>query len=230
MIGMLISSMSEKETGYICVRAKDMMGSMSDEMLEIHKCQTIEMLKKIVDSGEKADLACIDITIPEALELTKLFRSKNETAYIILIASLKISPVTYMKPSIRAESLILKPFQSQQVDMAVKEAIQEVLKKYQNPDIDKVFVVDNQEGRVLIEYSAIYLNTGAREYGFYSTIEQLQEELGEQFIRCHRGFLVNQKKIERVVFAKNLLILTDGYEIPVSRTYKSILKEFRTSV
>ena len=237
---MLISSMSEKETGYICVRAKDMMGSMRDEMLEIHKCQTIEMLKKIVDSGEKADLACIDITIPEALELTKLFRSKNETAYIILIASLKISPVTYMKPSIRAESLILKPFQSQQVDMAVKEAIQEVLKKYQNPDIDKVFVVDNQEGRVLIEYSAIYffearnkkiyLNTGAREYGFYSTIEQLQEELGEQFIRCHRGFLVNQKKIERVVFAKNLLILTDGYEIPVSRTYKSILKEFRTSV
>ena len=157
-----------------------------------------------------------------------------------MIASLKISPVTYMKPSIRAESLILKPFQSQQVDMAVKEAIQEVLKKYQNPDIDKVFVVDNQEGRVLIEYSAIYffearnkkiyLNTGAREYGFYSTIEQLQEELGEQFIRCHRGFLVNQKKIERGVFAKNLIVLTDGYEIPVSRTYKSILKEFRTSV
>ena len=198
------------------------------------------MMKVLVESGEKADLACIDITIPEALELTKLFRSKNETAYIILIASLKISPVTYMKPSIRAESLILKPFQSQQVDMAVKEAIQEVLKKYQNPDIDKVFVVDNQEGRVLIEYSAIYffearnkkiyLNTGAREYGFYSTIEQLQEELGEQFIRCHRGFLVNQKKIERVVFAKNLIVLTDGYEIPVSRTYKSILKEFRTSV
>ena len=240
MIGMLISSMSEKETGYICVRAKDMMGSMSDEMLEIHKCQTIEMLKELVESGEKADLACIDITIPEALELTKVFRSKNETAYIILIASLKISPVTYMKPSIRAESLILKPFQSQQVDMAVKEAIQEVLKKYQNPDIDKVFVVDNQEGRVLIEYSAIYffearnkkiyLNTGAREYGFYSTIEQLQEELGEQFIRCHRGFLVNQKKIERVIFSKNLILLADGYEIPVSRTYKSILKEFRTSV
>ena len=94
--------MSEKETGYICVRAKDMMGSMSDEMLEIHKCQTIEMLKELVESGEKADLACIDITIPEALELTKLFRSKNETAYIILIASLKISPVIYMKQSIRA--------------------------------------------------------------------------------------------------------------------------------
>ena len=74
------------------------------------------------------------------------------------------------------------------------------------------------------------MNTGAREYGFYSTIEQLQEELGEQFIRCHRGFLVNQKKVERVVFAKNLIVLTDGYEIPVSRTYKSILKEFRTSV
>ena len=64
-----------------------------------------------------------------------------------------------MKPSIRAESLILKPFQSQQVDMAVKEAIRNVLKKYQNPDIDKVFVVDNQEGRVLIEYSAIYFRS-----------------------------------------------------------------------
>ena len=50
--------MSEKETGYICVRAKDMMGSMSDEMLEIHKCQTIEMLKELRSEERRVGKEC----------------------------------------------------------------------------------------------------------------------------------------------------------------------------
>ena len=86
----------------------------------------------------------------------------------------------------------------------------------------------------MFEYSAIcffearnkkiYLNTGAKEYGFYSTMEQLEQELSTSFIRCHRSFIVNVEKIEKVMFSKNLLFLTDGYEIPVSRTYKSVLR------
>lgn len=65
---------------------------------------------------------------------------------------------------------------------------------------------------------------------FTAQSSKFSRGIREQFIRCHRGFLVNQKKIERVIFSKNLILLADGYEIPVSRTYKSILKEFRTSV
>lgn len=237
MIAMMISEMSEKETGYLCVIAKEVTGSLSDEFLMIHKCPTIEVVKELLVSDEKIELACIDITVPKALELAEMFRSENQTSYIILIASLKISPVTYMRPSIHAESLILKPFKEQAVKDRFFEAFQEILKKYKNPEKEKVFVIDNQEGRLLLEYSTIsffearnkkiYLNTGVHEYGFYSTIELLEKELGEQFIRCHRSFLVNRSKIDKILVSKNQLFLTDGYEIPVSRTYKSVLRKLK---
>ena len=91
-----------------------------------------------------------------------------------------------------------------------------------------------QDGRILIEYDAIsffearnkkiYLNTGIKEYGFYDTMEHLEKELGDPFIRCHRSFLVNRGKIEKTVLAKNMLTLKDGYEIPVSRTYRTAMR------
>ena len=234
MISMMIFCPSEKETGYLCICSKDAVGGMSDEKLEIVKCQTIDTLKKVITLNEKIDLACIDITVLDTLELVEIFRKKNEKAYIVLISNAQISPVTYMKPSIHAESLILKPFSKQQVDNTVKEVFREIIKKYSSPVQEGIFVVDDQNGRIMFEYSAIcffearnkkiYLNTGAKEYGFYSTMEQLEQELSTSFIRCHRSFIVNVEKIEKVMFSKNLLFLTDGYEIPVSRTYKSVLR------
>ena len=73
-------------------------------------------------------MACIDITVPDMLRLTEAFRSRNESAYIILIASLDISPVLYMKPGIHAESLILKPFHKEQAEEVLREAFSELLR------------------------------------------------------------------------------------------------------
>lgn len=234
MIAMLISSAEEKEAGYLCVCCRDITGKLSDETLEIHRCPTPVDLKRLIDSREQIDLACIDITVPDALALAEFFRSGNGSAYLILIASLEISPVTYMRPGIRAESLILKPFQEEQTRSALVEAFREILRRYEKPDRSKVFVIDNQDGRILIEYDAIsffearnkkiYLNTGIKEYGFYDTMEHLEKELGDPFIRCHRSFLVNRGKIEKTVLAKNMLTLKDGYEIPVSRTYRTAMR------
>ena len=119
--------------------------------------------------------------------------------------------------------------------LSKSELFSELLRRYQKPDREKMFVLDNQDGRILIEYDAIcffearnkkiYLNTGKEEYGFYGTIEQLEQELGERFLRCHRSFLVNRGKIERTVLSRNLLLLEGGFEIPVSRTYRPMMRQ-----
>lgn len=235
MIAMLVSSPSDQEMEYICIYSKEMTGLFSDEGLEIYRSSKIKELQAETENIDKLDLICIDITVPHALEAVQMLRSRNETAYLILIAGMNISPVTYMKPSIHAESLILKPFQKEQAEDVLKEAFREILKRFQTPDSGKVFVVDNQEGRILIAYDTIYffearnkkiyLNTGTREYGFYGSIEHLQEQLSGQFLRCHRSFLVNKEKIERTVLSKNMLLLENAFEIPVSRTYRPVLKQ-----
>jgi len=56
---------------------------------------------------------------------------------------------------------------------------------------------------------------------FYSSLQQLEEELGETFWRCHRGFLVNWKHIRRIDLKKNEIELENQERCLLSRREKS---------
>lgn len=72
----------------------------------------------------------------------------------------------------------------------------------------------------------MYLNTDTEEYAFYDTLDELTKRLSDGFIRCHRSFLVNKNKIEKVFLSQNRLVLEEDFEIPLSRSYKPALKEY----
>jgi len=64
------------------------------------------------------------------------------------------------------------------------------------------------------------LRTKAQEIAFYTNFEQLTSQLPETFLRCHRGFIVNTKKMRNVNFSENAIYLSDGSQVPFSRTYR----------
>lgn len=96
--------------------------------------------------------------------------------------------------------------------------------------------IDTKEGSVRVPYDKIYyfearekkiyVCAGNEEFGFYHTMDKLSEELPEHFLRCHRGFVVNSLKIRKVMLSQNVIRLADGFEVPLSRSYKADLKEF----
>lgn len=236
MIVMLISDESERERSYMVRYAKELAGLWTEEYWKMLSCASFKELKSFVAEEKKADILCIDITMRGALELTKELRLLSPSAYIILIASTHILPTTYMRPTIGAESLMLKPLSEKQIQEVFAEAIQTYIKRFYAPDEKKVFVLETKGGRELIDYENIYffesrekrvfLNTDAESYGFYDTLEQLEERLSDTFLRCHRSFLVNKSKIERVFLSQNRLVLKSEFEIPLSRSYKPAIKEF----
>jgi len=59
----------------------------------------------------------------------------------------------------------------------------------------------------------------------YERISELEQKLGSQFIRCHRSYLVNYTQIESVNFAEMVVILRNSERLPLSRTFKNVLKE-----
>ena len=101
-------------------------------------------------------------------------------------------------------------------------------------DLNEVFVYETKEGITKIPYDRIYYFESSRkkiyirlqseEYSYYDTLEQLLEHLPEDFVRCHRSFIVNKKKVVRYTAAENLIRLEDGTEIPVSRSYRSDIR------
>lgn len=236
MIVMVISDESEKERQYIVRYSKDMAGKYTDESWKMIQCAAPEELRELVQKKIPADMICVDITMQDALDMVREMRKAAPAAYIILIASAAISPVIYMRPSIGAESLLLKPLSEAQIQEVLAEAISTYAGRFYQPDDSKVFVVENGGERSLIDYERIYffeardkrvyLNTDAEEYGFYDTLDRLEESLNEEFLRCHRSFLVNKNKIAGVCLSQNRITLKEGFEVPLSRSYKPSVKEY----
>ena len=72
----------------------------------------------------------------------------------------------------------------------------------------------------------VFLCTDSEEFGFYDTLDELEKTLSEDFIRIHRSFLVNRQKIASVFISQGRVLLTDGSEVPLSRSYKPMLRDF----
>ena len=52
----------------------------------------------------------------------------------------------------------------------------------------------------------------------------LEQTLPDEFIRCHRAFIVRRSRISCIRLSQNCLTLDNGETLPLSRTYKPRLK------
>lgn len=86
--------------------------------------------------------------------------------------------------------------------------------------LERIYYIEAMEKKV-------YVCTGAEEYGYYSTLDKLENDLPDNFVRCHRSFIVNTDKIKKVALSKNTIYLAEEYEVPLSRSYKAKLKGLR---
>ena len=236
MISMLIADGYAKERRAISMEAHEQAAMHTDEYWNWLECEDEEKLKKLIEEDPRLHLVCLDLSMRDAVDSAKKLRSRSSETYMILVADMAIPPTVYMRPSIGAESLLLRPLDFAQIREVLSEAIGTYAKRYLNADDRKVFVLERKSFRELIEYDRIcyfesrekklFCNTGFEEYSFYGTLDLLQEQLGDAFIRCHRSFLVNKKKVVRVFLSQNLLELEGNIELPLSRSCKPAIKEF----
>lgn len=72
------------------------------------------------------------------------------------------------------------------------------------------------EGRYVI------IKMADREITSIAKLEDIVGRLSDQFIRCHKSYLVNRNEIQNFEYTK--LVLADGTEIPISKNYRSSVK------
>lgn len=66
-----------------------------------------------------------------------------------------------------------------------------------------------------------------QQLDFFGNLQDLEEELGSDFMRVHRSYLVNTKQIRRVDLKANLLYFEDELSCFFSRGKKKDLKELK---
>lgn len=236
MISMLIADSYAKERRAISTEAHEQAAWQTEDYWEWLECANDRELRDLLAGDPRLHISCLDITMQNAVEMAKEIRTRSSEVYMILVADMTISPAVYMRPTIGAESLLLRPLDGGQIREVLSEAIGTYARRFLKADETKFFVLENRGTRELISYDRIcyfesrekkvFCNTGTEEYPFYGTLDQLQEQLGEAFIRCHRSFLANKRKVLRVFLSQNIMELDGEIEIPLSRSCKPAVREF----
>lgn len=133
--------------------------------------------------------------------------------------------------AIRPYALILKPVEYDKVKKMIKNVINTMREENEDTIIlknkDGIYTVVNSE-IAYIESQGRYLIVNREEkepIRVISTFEKIEEQLNDDFVKCHRCYYVNCRKISR--FNKKIIKLANDITIPVSSSnYENVYNRF----
>lgn len=197
---------------------------------------TVAEAEEFLKGEPVLDLISWDITIKGAQEALERMRRTHKEAFLLIIADTEISPTTYLRPRIAPGALLIKPVKQVNTERVMEDIFEVFLSRFAVHDSD-TFLVETREDRQYIPLSQIdyfeakekkiFVRTKSSEYGFYDTLDNLQERLPETFLRCHRSYIVNMKRVKALLMAQKLIQMIDNVVVPFSRSYKKALKEYQ---
>jgi len=181
--------------------------------------QSAESFLFAYEEDKSVDILLLDIQMGgmDGVELARRMRKDNETVQIIFITGFSdfiaegydVSALHYLMKPVKEEKL------HEVLDKAadrLKKAEQTLL--VQTPDATaKVLLADILYIEAFAHYVAIQTNTASIETR--ANIGEIEQSVGEGFIRCHRSYIVGLQHIRRIT--KTDVILDDGKNIPLSR-------------
>jgi len=236
MISMVSLDSKTKEIKPLEACVRDVAAVLTDDKWNISIFDSVEEFENFIGEHPLVDLSCFDVTPEGAVDSLMDFRRDYEQAFLMLIADPTVSPLVYLKPGIRPDSLLMRPLSKDTVKGTLKDFISSYVSKQAEDGNVKSYIIESKEGKLAIPYNDIYyfearekkifIRTQNDEYGFYETIENLEDTIPDTFMRCHRSFIVNSSKIRKIMLSQNIMELSDGFDVPLSRSYKPLFKSF----
>lgn len=179
------------------------------------------------EKGYSADVYFLDVQMEQGtddgIRTARQLRRLGEKGLIIYVTS--YIDYAQMGYEVRAFRYLLKS--------QLQDRLPEVLRDIRRELAGQEFLFKAGGESVRMDRRRIlYLESSLRQlrlvteretYTFYANLEEVQKQLGDGFLRCHKSFLVNLDKVER--FSKERIILENGAVVPVSRSYAKDVRQ-----
>lgn len=234
MIAILVCVHDERESNLISKDCRKRVAMGSDQELRVENVSDDTELLQTTNEDRLIHMLYYSFQKGQDPEVLRSFRRQYSGAMVMLVTDASVSPLEYLRPGIAPDSLLLRPLNSEKLSAINGEFMNSFFDRLIEKKPETAFVVETREEKVFIPYSQIYyfearekklfVRTRHEEYAFYNTIEALEKRLPEEFRRCHRSYIVNTQRIQRILAAENLLDLGNQVIIPVSRSYRTAFK------
>lgn len=234
MISALLYDRDKKELRVIDKTVKDLIAVYSEDESRIDRCSSALEVFELLEQRDIQDFACLDIGGDNGIRIAESVRERYRDAGILIIADISISPKKYIKPSVMAGALILRPCTQEEIRYTLEEFICSYIRKTEDFD-EQYFLLETKKGIVRLPYDRIYcfeanmkrvlVRLKREEYSYYDTLETLGTILPEQFWRCHRSYIINSNLVREYNSVMNAVVMEDGSQIPISRNYRKVIRE-----
>lgn len=195
--------------------------------------QDIRKLKKEFQEGNRPDVLIMDIchAFNPALPKTKDRQEGIDCAYELNQRYPELQ-IIYMTEDVKkySQHIFLKPvnllgYLTKPVDLVILKKLLEIAKEKQKQNDEKrVTIMCRNHKQIFYLDEILYLESRAHRTMIHTyegeevcrdKISDLEQRMGDTFVRCHQSFLVNMKYIRRI--ENESFKLENGEEISISK-------------
>ncbi len=196
------------------------------EQFDIIFCCSAE---ELLDNARDCDIILLDIQMKElsGMDAAHILRERNNTACIIFITSLVNYAVEGYQ--VHAFGFLTKPVNYGSFLQQMQDALLNVNSKrgkeiYLKRGAETHRYNSNKIYYIEVRSHNLRVSFKDSDEDYYANLNDVEEMLaGQNFFRCHKGYLVNLRHVSKVL--QNDIFLDNGRLIPISRHRK---KDFMT--
>lgn len=188
---------------------------------------TEEVLNYI--SSNKVDVAMLDINLKSnktGIELAKEIRKINKNIYIIFTTGhLEYAMIAY---KVKTFDYIAKPINYDRLEETIIRLFEDVTsvpKRYLKIDNKNTLVDESEVQYIKRDGMKLVFHTNSRDYDTYSSFNKFQDQLPENYIRCHKSYIANINQIKDVEPVSGTITFKNGDTCDIGPKYKSDLME-----
>lgn len=191
-----------------------------EEILEYTKNNLIDVL--VLDINLNSEKNGIDIA--------NKVREKNKDCYIIFTTA--HSEYVFLAYQCKTFDYLCKPITKERFEITILRLIDDMAGnnrniKYIKLDNKNTLINADEVQYIKRDGMKLIFHTSTRDYEVYSSFSKLQNQLPNNFVRCHKSFIANISNISKLEPAGNMIYFNNNTTCDIGPKYK---KEFMRGV
>lgn len=157
MVSVLTYSKIKQDLVQLRSIAREVIAQISEDRWEIKQIYVFEELQKYLSEKPIIHIIIYDICDKISLEFLLEMRKVYDQTRIMILADTTVSPMEYIKPGLRASSLLLRPWTLQQAYNVLYDFLTDYIEFWERKKGGQEFwVVETRVGTINIPFEQIY--------------------------------------------------------------------------